>query len=70
MYRQVHLKKETEFVTLSETVWIPIKFAVKGIILKIKRNGIWDDGWEVTSVYSISDAPQTRRHLFGSIEYA
>lgn len=27
--------------------WIPEKFAIKGKFLKIKKNDIWDDGWEV-----------------------
>ena len=31
--------------------FIPKKFAAKGKVLKLKNNGIWDDGWIVHEVY-------------------
>lgn len=30
--------------------WIPEKFATIGKMLKLKDNGEWSDGWEVTAV--------------------
>ena len=32
--------------------WIPDKFAKIGRCLKIKRDGVWDEGWEVIEVGS------------------
>jgi len=44
-YRQCVLNKES----LTQTSWIPSKFATVGQILKLKRpDGDWDDGWKVT----------------------
>jgi hypothetical protein len=33
-----------------EVAWIPSKFCCVGEVVKIKRNGVWDDGWVVESV--------------------
>jgi hypothetical protein len=30
--------------------WIPARYGVKGIFLKIKLEGFWVDGWEVITV--------------------
>ena len=30
--------------------WIPSEFAIEGNILKIKENGEWEEGWNVTGV--------------------
>lgn len=37
------------------TSWIPTKFAKKNKILKLKDNGVWKDGWVVTSVFGTQD---------------
>ena len=51
-YYQCRLKKMVELGQLSHEVsWIPEKYAQKGRILKIKRNGRWDNGWEVINVW-------------------
>ena len=31
--------------------WIPSKFADKGKILRIKKGGVWEDGWMVLTNY-------------------
>jgi len=38
-----------------EMVYIPKKFAKKDNVLKIKRNGVWDDHWVVTEVHGEVD---------------
>ena len=38
-----------------ETVWIPKKHAKLGNVLKIKRDGVWDDGWIVGKIYQETD---------------
>ena len=30
--------------------WIPEKFAQEGKFLKLKDNGVWEDGWEVVAI--------------------
>ena len=36
-----------------EISWIPEKFAIKNKALKIKINGIFEDGWQVNEVYNL-----------------
>jgi hypothetical protein len=36
--------------------WIPEKFAIKGKVLKLKLNDIFEDGWEVIFVGSRQEA--------------
>lgn len=52
MYNQCSLKKTIDDKSFRQYVaWIPSKFAVEGMILKIKDdNGVWVDGWEVVGV--------------------
>lgn len=51
-YCQCRLKKVLKLGEISHEVsWIPEKFAQKGRLLKIKRNGVWDNGWEVINVW-------------------
>lgn len=33
------------------TAWIPASFAKLNKILKIKKDGIWEDGWKVIDTY-------------------
>jgi hypothetical protein len=32
------------------TAWIPARYGIKGICLKVKFEGFWVDGWEVVAV--------------------
>lgn len=50
-YKQCDLKKGN----ITQTSYIPEKFAVAGAVLKIKQNGQWDDGWVVESVHARVD---------------
>lgn len=45
-YRQCAL----EHGRFSMVSWIPKKFAVAGKVLRLRRNGAWEDGWRVTHV--------------------
>lgn len=46
-YKQCHLTKKTKETTWEQTSFIPEEFAVVGKVIKIKENGVWDDGWIV-----------------------
>jgi hypothetical protein len=35
--------------------WIPEKFAQLGAILKLKNNGVWEDGWIISNLGSVQD---------------
>ena len=43
IYQQCTLAKGD----LRRTAWVPCRFAKKGKALKVKINGIWEDGWTV-----------------------
>jgi hypothetical protein len=47
MYVQCALQKGA----VLDVVWIPEKFARKGELLGLKKNGLWDEGWLVVRVY-------------------
>lgn len=47
MYVQCALQKGE----VLDVVWIPEKFARKGELLGLKKNGLWDEGWQVVRVY-------------------
>lgn len=41
-----------------EISYIPSKYAIKGKILKIEIDGVWEDGWNVTEVYKNSETDE------------
>lgn len=45
-YRQCALERGNTY----RISWIPARFAVVGKVLKLRDNGVWDNGWTVTSV--------------------
>lgn len=48
-YRQCFLQKNNTY----QMSWIPEKFAVKGKIIRLrKEDDTWDDGWVVKEAYS------------------
>ena len=50
-YQQVKLTKAVEGGGHMEDVaYIPSRLAVDGQVIKIKKDGEWDDGWTVTNV--------------------
>ena len=50
-FQQCKLKKDKAV----QTAWIPTRLAVVGKIIRIKdANSNWDDGWEVTDVFLIT----------------
>ena len=52
-YKQCILSKPTPKGKLMEVAWIPVEFAKKGKILKLKQeDGEWTDGWIVEDVGS------------------
>lgn len=46
-YKQCRLKRQNTIMTS----WIPAKFAKKGGYLKLKVDGVWQDGWQIIEVY-------------------
>lgn len=46
LYKQCRLVKNG---ITEQTSWIPEEFAVNGKVIKIRENGVWDDGWVVES---------------------
>lgn len=66
-YTQCRLIRQNENSKTVLVSWIPAKFAIKGNILKLKKNDVWIDGYIVDSVYSsealdISDSQCIKRH--------
>ncbi|MNS24753.1 hypothetical protein D3C72_566140 [compost metagenome] len=47
LYAQCALQKGD----VIDVVWIPEKFARKGEVLGMKKDGLWDEGWQVVRVY-------------------
>lgn len=38
-------------------VHLPAEYCVKGTFIKIKKDEVWDDGWEVLAVGKRTDGP-------------
>jgi hypothetical protein len=47
-YRQCKIQKQNSY----QTSYLPEKFAVKGKMVKLRDNDVWDDGWQVIEVSS------------------
>ncbi|MCK9458492.1 MAG: hypothetical protein M0R80_02465 [Proteobacteria bacterium] len=65
MYNQCSLEKKIdETSSRHQIAWIPSKFAIKGMILKIRDGaGDWEDGWLVTGVgTSCEDSDLVEHH--------
>jgi hypothetical protein len=56
-YRQCCLVRESGGVSSEQVSYIPEQFAKKGEFVKLKDNGVWSDGWLVSSVGAFSDHP-------------
>jgi len=64
MYTQCLIVKQDGDRQISQTVWIPTKFAKAGNVIKIKDDSDeWEDGWNVLFTYStmfdVLDAQQS-----------
>jgi len=56
-YRQVTVERKTaDKKVVSQTTYIPVKFAVVGQVLKLKDplSGQWVNGWKVVAVYNLT----------------
>jgi hypothetical protein len=63
-YKQVELSKAIDGSLHRYTAAIPLEFAKKGMVLKIKQDdGSWADGWEVTEVYCVVNTLEVRHQL-------
>lgn len=62
-YRQCHLKKGNTH----QTSWIPEQFAVVNKVLKLREDGVWDDGWVVQTVSEtrLDETPDWRKDIRG-----
>lgn len=47
LYRQCLLEK----ANVSYIVWIPQEYAKLRSVIKVKRDGVWEDGWVVKEIY-------------------
>ena len=47
-YRQCKMQKHDSF----QTSFLPEEFAIKNKVIKLRDNGVWDDGWQVIEVSS------------------
>jgi hypothetical protein len=47
-YKQCRLQKGNAH----QMSWIPEEFAVKDKVIKLRSEGVWDDGWIVKEAYS------------------
>ena len=57
-YTQCKINKKYKF----DIAWIPSKFATIGKIIKIKIDGIWNNGWSVIDVYSSNSEDHILEH--------
>src|SRR5262249_48812148 len=48
-FRQCRMEKNLPTGTKHMTSWIPEAFAVVGKVLKLRDDGVWEDGWRVTT---------------------
>ena len=48
-YHQCELVRENPLGEIREIAYIPEKFAVEGLRLKIKNGETWEDGWKVVA---------------------
>ena len=46
-YRQCRLTKRVEGGELVLVSWIPEPYATAGRVVKLREDGVWDDGWVV-----------------------
>lgn len=53
LYKQCKLTRENTY-TVS---WIPAEFAVVGKRLRLRENGVWQDGWVVESAFGEAQTP-------------
>jgi hypothetical protein len=60
MYTQCDLRRDS----VTQTAWIPSKFAVIGQYIRIRRNSNseWEGGWEVVAVYGQMSSDYVRGH--------
>jgi hypothetical protein len=56
-YRQCELIKKTSEGEVRQTSYIPEKYAIKGKVLKLLKNDIWDNGWLVVFAGDLIDEP-------------
>lgn len=66
MYRQCRLERKTENGVCCQVSWIPVPYCVKGKVLKLRSNGIWENGWEVISA---SDRALSSPPYYGHMMY-
>ena len=57
-YTQCHIQKQTKH----DIAWIPSKFAEIGKYIKIKIDGIWDNGWKIIKTYSVNSESRVLDH--------
>lgn len=73
-YRQCSLSRTICETVERTTTWLPSKYAVAGVVLRLLNGGDWEDGWIVDSVApalrdeaDLPDPPRDfRRHKRGT----
>lgn len=60
-YVQCYMRCAINYGHKIDVAWIPEKFAKKGKWLKIKQDGVWEDGWQVMAVFSKKRASDVER---------
>jgi hypothetical protein len=48
-YKQCRLERREGTVRVERMSWLPEKYAVTGSVIKLRDDGVWTDGWMVTS---------------------
>jgi hypothetical protein len=68
-YKQCKLEKQVEGGSCHQTSYIPEEFAVVGKVLKLREEGVWDNGWKVTFAsskrYETHDLPDSHQQIKG-----
>ena len=49
VYKQVEVVKGTTKIT----TWAELEYAVEGKQIRLQRNGVWEEGWTVDTVYDM-----------------
>lgn len=63
MYKQCYMEKQvSDTGKICRTSWIPERFAVVGLVVKLKDNNNWTDGWEIISA---SEKAETEKTVMG-----
>jgi hypothetical protein len=57
LYKQCSMTRRVGETVHRRTEWIPVKYAVVGNPLKLRNDGVWEDGWIVDTANGEAQEP-------------